>query len=126
MADANTGSSLNRSLVSILERRGVLTGDQACMIMDGDSVSTQQALEEQLTINFEVDPTDICAALAEHARVPLLRLANCTVLPDLLKEFPAEMLKRHKAVPVARTTDTVTLAVADPLDVFAVEELTYY
>ena len=126
MAEANSGSSLNRSLVSILERRGVLTSEQASMVMDGNAISTQQALEEQLTINFEVDPGDICAALAEHARVPLLRLAGCAINPALLKEFPAEMLKRHKAVPVARTSDTVTLAVADPLDVFAVEELAFY
>lgn len=126
MPTATVASSLNRHIIAILQRRGVLTPEQAGVLLESNAEGPQELLEEQLAINFEVEPADLCAAIAEHARMPLLSLANLSVQADLLREFPGDMLQRHKVLPVARTTETLTLAVSDPLDVFAIEEVAGY
>ena len=53
-----------------------------------------------------VTAIDITVALAELARVPVLSLRGMSSRGDYLREFPAEMLKRHRAVPVAPTAST--------------------
>jgi len=118
-------TSLNKDLIAILQRRGVLTAEQAAMVADS-SAGSQQALEEQLNLNYEVEPDDLCLAYAEHARVPMLKLARFTVPEDVLRNYPPDMLKRHRAVPISQTPVSVTLAVADPLDLFAIEEIADY
>lgn len=122
MATSDVGRSLNQSLIGILVRREVLTPEQAS-VLSQTPFNTQQELEEHLTLNCEVEPDEICLALAEHARVPVIRLSHFTVRDDLLRDYPPEILKRHRVAPIARTSTTITLAVADPLDVFAIEEI---
>jgi type IV pilus assembly protein PilB len=119
------GTSVDRNLLAILEKRGVLSQEQVTGISQLES-GNQEDFEKQLMDDFNVDPSDICLALAEHAKVPVLKLDAFAAPENLLREFPIEMLKRHRAVPVSRTQNTLTLGLADPLDVFAIEEIADY
>lgn len=119
----NTGSNSNpNSLITILRDKGVLTHDQ-CEEINNEGFSQQQEIEDYLQGSCGVTQQDITIALAMLAKVPVISLQGLTNRGDFLREFPAEMLKRHRAVPIAKTTKTLTLALADPLDIFAVEEL---
>jgi len=55
--------------------------------------------------------------------VPAIRLRRFSARGDFLKDFPPELLKRHHAIPIGFTSQTLTLALADPLDIFAIEEI---
>lgn len=113
--------SLNKNIVAILQKRGALNTEQARRLKE-DDLRTQQALEDELTVKYQVDPAELCLALAEHARLPVISLSNYSAREDLIHNFPPEMLKRHRALPLSQTASTLTIAIADPLDVFAVEE----
>jgi type IV pilus assembly protein PilB len=126
MAKSEQESSLNLSLISILEDRGVINSEQATVLTQSNASGSLEMLEEQLTINYEVEPESLCLALAEHARVPVIKLSHYTMREDFLKGFPVEILQRHRAVPVGQTANTLTLALTDPLDVFAIEEVADY
>ncbi|MFO7820717.1 MAG: ATPase, T2SS/T4P/T4SS family [Lentisphaeria bacterium] len=121
MPDKKASTSLNKNIISILRKRDALTAEQAAML-ENNELRSQEALEDELTLNYEVSPGDLCLALAEHAHMPVIRLNHYSVREDLIKNFPPEMLKRHRALPISQTANTLTIAVADPLDVFAVEE----
>ena len=114
--------SLSGDVISILREKKKLTTHQAEHLQSNNNGSLQE-LEEDLVANYEMDPEDIYLAVAEHAKTPVLRLSNFSLNEELLEKFPADMLKRHHAVPVAQTGETLTLALSDPLDIFAVEQI---
>ncbi len=118
-------AGIDRNLLAILEARGVLDSEQVVKISETEFAS-QDDFEKRLISEFDVEPKDICLSLAEHAKVPVLGLNNFSADEHLLREFPVEMLKRHRAAPVGRTQNTLTIALADPLDIFAIEELADY
>jgi len=122
MPTTDKSRTLNSSLIGILERRAALTAEQAALLRQAEP-PTLADLEEQLALNYEVDPEEICLALAEHAEVPVVRLGRFSLRDDLLKDYPADLLRRLRAVPIGFTRGTVTLALADPLDVVAIEEV---
>ncbi len=126
VTEKKAATGLTRSLVQILERRGALTKDQAGIILGNEMIGGLEDLEEQLSINYEVEPELILLALAEHARMPVIKISHYSLREELLKNYPVDMLQRHRAVPIARTTATLTVALADPLDIFAIEEIADY
>ncbi len=117
-----SGGSLVENLLTLLVKRGVLTSAQREEIA-GSFVGTQAELEEKLLGDYSVDPADLCLALAEYSRTPALTLANFAVDTELLGEFSVKTLKRSRVLPIARTGKTLTLALADPMDVLAIEEM---
>ena len=115
-------NSNTNSLVTVLHKNGVLTDEQVLEVNE-TGFRRQQDIEEYLQQNFDVVQEDITIALATLAKIPVISLKGLTNMGEFLREFPADLLKRHFAVPIGRTTQTLTLALHDPLDIFAVEEL---
>lgn len=109
-------------LIHSLHKREVLKPDQVEELISRDYESSQE-LELLLLKSYSVTPENIMMCLAEHAQIPVFRLTNYQTDDDLIRQFPFDMLQRNKAVPVARTADTLTLALSDPLNLMAVEEL---
>ncbi len=117
-----TGSSVKQSMLDFLVKRGSLKSESATRL--GESfLGNELDLEKTLADDHQVEPAEICLALADYAHTPALRLSSFAIEPALLQDFPADLLKRHRAVPVARTTETLTLALADPMNIFAIEEI---
>ncbi len=83
----------------------------------------QSELEKLLKEDYAVDSAEFCLAIASYARTPVLSLANHTPDSSLCEEFPIEILQRERMLPVGRTSRTLTLALADPMNVLAVEEM---
>lgn len=115
---APTRSSLAESLATC----GVITEEQLAEINQSDFIS-QQDIEEHLILRCGVTPEDITLALAEMVKVPVMRIRGMSSRGEFLREFPPELLKRHRVIPIAKTSRTLTLAMADPVDIFAIEEL---
>ncbi len=125
MAVMTQGSNVRESILRILEERRLLNSEQARILRSSD-ISTQDGLERELTGSYGVNASDIFLALARHASVPVLRLTHFQIRPELLAKVPKDILKRHRALLVSETTTTVTVALADPLNVLAVEEIADY
>lgn len=57
---------------------------------------------------------------------PFLDLNDTPPDPALAELIPVELAKRHRAVPVCRENGKLTVAMVDPLDIFAIDEITNY
>ncbi len=76
-------------------------------------------LEKKLT-----SPDNITLALAEYLGMPPISLKHFTPHPQLLEMVPKEILARRSVMPVARVGRTLTVALGDPFDLMALDELT--
>jgi type IV pilus assembly protein PilB len=71
----------------------------------------------------------LLAALKYHLNLPVINLENLSVPPDVVRLIPKETAKKFKAVPVkvgdVGGKKTLFVAMANPLDLTAVEEIQF-
>ena len=72
-----------------------------------------------------VAPADITAAreLATRFRMPLVDLAVVGINPEATKLIPLKVLERVGAIPFAFEEETLSVAITDPENVHAIDEL---
>ena len=77
-----------------------------------------------LSLGFQ---TELLKLMSEFYEIPFVDLdAHAAPDPELLKAIPEKLIRHFKALPIDRTADTVTVAVADPTDVVVVDRLGQY
>lgn len=61
--------------------------------------------------------------LSERLNIPFISLKEYTADPDVAKIVPVSLAKKYHFMPLFKIEDTLTVAMADPLDVLAMDEL---
>lgn len=61
--------------------------------------------------------------LSQRINIPFVSLRDYTIDPDVTKFVPISLAKKYHFMPLFKIEDTLTIAMADPLDVFAIDEL---
>ena len=80
-------------------------------------------LEKYLIEQKLVSSPLMTLAVAEYLNIRPIRLGRFTPDPDLLATMPKDFISQHLVIPVAKTGKNLTLALGDPFDIVAVEEL---
>ena len=121
----NAGSPTPRivkQLIHILVEKNILNQDQQ-LELQGKEIHVQKELEAELCSVYGVSSEDILLALAEFAGIPIVSLAQFTAVEDLLQVLPETLLMVEKVFPLAVTDKTMTLALADPFNVIAIQKV---
>lgn len=95
------------------------TIEQAQEIATAQNINIGQAL-----INSGVlSENDILKFLEAKLHIPYVNLEDYTLDPKCLKYISATDAKRYKIIPLFKIEDTLTVAMADPLDLFAIDKV---
>ncbi|MFM1768400.1 MAG: hypothetical protein RJA22_929 [Verrucomicrobiota bacterium] len=70
-----------------------------------------------------VTDQDMTVSMGRVLNVPPVNLARCGVAPDIAELLPRDVCQHHKVVPVSRLDNKLFLAMADPLNVLAVDDV---
>jgi type IV pilus assembly protein PilB len=117
-----TSSMGDNVLEMILLEREVLTMDE----LESAQLKADEAgvrLERYLVEEDLISGTDMALALSEYLNMPPIDLSHFTPSLDLIELVTRETMMRHMVVPIARVGDLLTIALGDPFDVMAVEEV---
>lgn len=115
---------MNKRIGDILIEKGLISEDilqQALSIQKQTGKRLGQVLVDEKFITED----DLADAISERLGVPKLALESIVVSPELLDLFDLEMAKRHQLLPVFKIGQTLTVAMVDPLDVVAIDEIKY-
>jgi len=111
------------NLSGILLRRKIVdkaTLDELLREAENTSVRLEKLIvEKKLT-----SPDNITLALSEYLGIPPVSLKNFTPGPHLLDVIPKDVLTKRVVMPIARVGKTLTVALSDPFDLMAIDELT--
>ncbi len=121
MAIQTTGTD---RLGSILLREGLISRDQ----LDGalqDSHANGTRLGYSLIKLGFIQEEDLTRMLSRQYRVPAVDINRVTVDQKLLKLVPDEIAHRHLVLPLRRVGRTLTLAMANPADASALDQLRF-
>lgn len=72
-----------------------------------------------------VSEEQIASYLGRQYGVPPVDLGKATIDPDILKLIPAEIARKYLLIPLGRSGSALTVAMADPSDIFAIDEVRF-
>ena len=116
------GKRYGGKIPEILVRRGLIT-EEALQAAEQEASSSGVSLEKFLVDRGMVPSPDMTLALSEYLSMPPIRLTHFTAAGTLLELFDRTVLIRNRVVPVAKVGKTLTVALADPFDLVARDEL---
>ena len=67
----------------------------------------------------------LVAFLSRQYNVPAINLSDYKIDPSLLKLIPVDMARKYLIMPVARVGATLTVAMVDPSNVFAIDDVKF-
>ena len=98
-----------------------------------DDASLESAISEQVRRNCKigevlVDDGAITQAqlnetLSRQAGIPTAKLENISIGADVISQVPADMVSKYNILPLSRDNGELTLAMADPFERKAIEDL---
>lgn len=108
------------------------------LLVKAQLISTQQldkALEEQQATGGKlgeilqrlgfVTEDDIIECLSHQFGVPSINLRHFEIETAIAKTIPVDLARKYNVIPVNKTGATLTVAMADPTNIFAMDEITF-
>src|SRR6185312_7411921 len=72
-----------------------------------------------------LDEQELTTFLSKQYGVPSINLSDFEISPDVLQLVPAELAKRHQLLPVNRAGATLIVAMSDPSNIYAIDDLKF-
>jgi len=72
-----------------------------------------------------IEENKLLAFLSQQYGVPSVDLSKITVDPEVIKLVPGELVQKHRVFPFRRTGATLSVAMIDPTDVFALDDIKF-
>jgi len=66
---------------------------------------------------------DLTIALSQELGFPPIDLSRYKITPDILKLIPKKFVKQYRIIPVSKMGNVLTVAMADPLNVLAIDDI---
>lgn len=112
-------------LGEMLLKAGLITPQQL-----EEALNLQKTNGGRLGLNLvklgHVKEEDITSLLSEQYAVPAIHLEHFEIDESILKHIPADMARKYLAIPIERTGATLTVAIADPSNVFALDDIRFF
>jgi len=107
---------------NILLEKGVITQEQLDEALNVQKNTTEQ-IGRILTDLGHVTERDVLRAHAEQLGIPFLELDQTSVDEDVAKAIPQSVVQRYNAIPIRRSGNRLTVAMSDPSNVFALDDM---
>src|SRR5437773_7758928 len=119
-----TAAATSDKLGELLLRDGLITPDQLKKALL-EQKNTGMRLGYTLVKLGFVEETEISKMLARQYRMPAVDLSRFEVDPKILKLIPPDIAIKHTVLPLKREGRTLTVAIGDPNNVTAIEDLKF-
>ncbi|MBI1966760.1 MAG: Flp pilus assembly complex ATPase component TadA, partial [Gemmatimonadetes bacterium] len=119
-----TAAATPDKLGEILVREGLITQDQLKKALQ-EQKSSGMRLGYTLVKLGLIEETEITKMLARQYRMPAVDLSRFEVDPKILKLLPADIAVKHTVLPLKREGRTLTVALADPNNIAAIEDIKF-
>ncbi|PYO66154.1 MAG: type II secretion system protein GspE, partial [Gemmatimonadetes bacterium] len=115
-----TAAAATDKLGDILVREGLITLEQLKKALQEQKSSGMRLGYTLVKLGF-VEETEVTKCLARQYRMPAVDLTRFEVDPKILKLLPPDIATKHTVLPLKREGRTLTVAIADPNNVAAIE-----
>jgi type II secretion system protein E len=111
------------NLLELLVKNGVVRDADMSAIRTAQGAQPQRPLHLLLMDQGFAKEEELLPLLATQFGMELVDLTKTKVEIDMLKTMPTKLVHRRSLMPLSRENGTLTVATADPFDVYAIDEL---
>ncbi|MDZ4861324.1 MAG: protein kinase [Candidatus Hydrogenedentes bacterium] len=117
-----SGEGDTKQLGVLLVEAGVISGPQLQQVLD-DHLTTREMLGATLMRLGFATENDVAAALEQQLRLEIISLEDDNIDRKIALSLPRELAEAHKCFAVKKENGRVLLAMANPLDFTAINEV---
>src|SRR5215467_3389928 len=118
------GQPVNRRLGDLLVADGLLSAEQLKKALAEQKGSAEKLGSVLVRLNF-VNEDQLIGFLSRQYGVPSITLGQLDIDPDVLRLVPSPIARKYEVVPVRRMGNSLALAMADPTNVFALDDISF-
>jgi type IV pilus assembly protein PilB len=115
-------ASLKDRLTEILINNKLLTQDQLNTALEVQKTKGGRISDIIVELKF-IQENDLISALSAGLGLPLIDLKRFKVEAEVVKTIPVDVARQYQILAIAKMSDTITLAMADPLNIFAIDHV---
>jgi len=119
-----TAAAAQDKLGEILLREGLITQEQLRKALLEQKNSGMRLGYTLVKLGF-IEETEVSKMLARQYRMPAVDLSRFEVDAKILKLIPPDIATKHTVLPLKREGRTLTVAIADPNNVSAIEDIKF-
>jgi type IV pilus assembly protein PilB len=108
----------------LLNKAKLLTNEQLEKALDEQKQSGGRIGEHLIRLGF-VTEEDILDCLSQQYGVPSINLQHFEIDDSIIRLIPADVARKYQFIPVSKTGATLTVAMSDPTNVFAMDDITF-
>ena len=103
---------------------GLVSQEQLGQALDKQrQLKTQEPVGDLLVSMGLITERDRVRCLGEQWGVPYIDLSEIQITEDVVSAVTQELARRFKVIPIERSAKRLTLAMKNPLDIFAIDEI---
>src|SRR5438093_1303492 len=118
------GQPVSRRLGDVLVAQGLITQDGLARAIAAQKGTSERLGSVLLRLNL-VAEEQLLGSLSRQYGVPSIAVSQLEIDPEALNLVPAQIAKKHAVLPIKRVGNMLTLAMADPTDVFALDNVAF-
>lgn len=113
-------------LGELLVRNNLITKEQLTKALEEQKESSgQMRLGSILIKNNLISEPDLTSFLSKQYGVPSINLAEFEVDAAIIKIIPVEIAQKYQIIPVNRAGSTLIIAMSDPSNIFAIDDIKF-
>src|SRR3989338_7447073 len=114
--------SLKERLTEILITNKLLSPQNLTQALQVHKEKGGQLSQILVQLNY-VKENDLLSALSQGLGLPVIDLVRFKIDPQVVKMISGELAKRYQLIPISKMGKNLTLAMADPLNIFAIDDV---
>jgi type IV pilus assembly protein PilB len=124
MAQVKLGQQMVRRLGDLLVAEGLITDAQLRAAL-GDQKGKADKLGSVLVRTGAITEEQLIGFLSRQYGIPSITLTSLDIDAETLRLVPPHIAKKYEVLPVKRIGGTLTLAMSDPTNVFALDDIAF-
>src|SRR5438477_9151166 len=124
MAQVKLGQQMLRRLGDLLVVEGLITDGQLRQALTEQKGKTDKLGTILVSLGF-ITEEQLIAFLSRQYGIPSITLCSLDIDAETLRLVPPHIAKKYEVLPVKRIGGTLTLAMSDPTNVFALDDVAF-
>ncbi len=111
-------------LGDMLVKAALITREQLTQALQQQQTSGGRIGTNLVKLGF-ISEDDITSFLSRQYGVPSINLSHFEIDGGVIKLIPSEIAQKHQVIPINRTGNVLTVAMADPSNIFAIDDIKF-
>ncbi|MDY7030279.1 MAG: type IV-A pilus assembly ATPase PilB [Thermodesulfobacteriota bacterium] len=111
-------------LGDLLVKKNLISEEQLRKALEQQRIHGGRLGQHLVKLGF-MDEGDLTSFLSTQYQVPSINLSEFEVDPDIIKIIPDDIVHKYQIMPVSKSGSTLVVAIADPSNVFAIDDVKF-